>query len=75
MKKPDKGNCAECVGDIITLIRYKLIIRNVTHHFKKECTSNDNEKSLSFLFRKVVIKVTAMKEIHKKSVFVLINLI
>ena len=75
MREPDEANHTESVSDIITSMGCKLAIRDVTHHFKKECTSSSNERSLSLLFKRVVIKVTVMKKIHKKSAPALMNLI
>ena len=75
MKEPDEANCAESINDMTTLMKHKLVIRDVIHHFEKECTLNDNEKSLSFLLRRVVVEVTVMKKTHKKFVSALMNLI
>ena len=47
----------------------------MTHHFKEKCTSSDNVKSLTFLFRRVVIAATAMKKTYKKPASALMNLI
>ena len=44
------------------------------HHFKKEYTFSSNVKSLTLLFKKVVVVVTVMKKIYKKPAPALINL-
>ena len=75
MKEFNEADHAECVNDITTLIRCKLIIQNVMHHFKKECTSNDNVESLILLLRRVIVAATVMKKTHKKFASALMNLI
>ena len=74
-KKLNKTNCEEHVGSITTLMRCKLIIWDVMHYFEKECTSSGIVKSLTSLFKKIVVAATVMKKAHEKPAPALINLI
>ena len=75
MRKPDEANHVESVDSITVSVGYKLTIRDVMHYFKKECISSNNEKLLSFLFRRVIVEATAMKKAHEKFTPALMNLI
>ena len=45
------------------------------HYFKKKCVLNNNVKSLTPLFRRVVVVTTAMKKAYEKPTPTLMNLI
>ena len=78
--EPSKGKLNEAdhiehVNSMTILVRCKLTIWNVMHHFKEECAFNDNVKLLTSLFRSIVVAVTVMKKTHKKPILTLMNLI
>ena len=75
MRKLNKADCTECMSGMTIMVGCKLVIWNVTHHFKEECTSNSNVGPLIPLLKRVIVAVTAMKKTHKKSVSALMNLI
>ena len=57
--KLNEVNHTKCMSGITTLMRCKLIIQDVTHHFKKKCTSNNSVKSLTLLFRRLIVVAAA----------------
>ena len=75
MRKPNKADYTKHINNMTVLMKCKLTIWNIMHHSEKECTSNSNVKSLTFLLKRIVVAITTMKKTHKKSAPILMNLV